>query len=360
MIATVTGHLGAARTLRSLVLGGFSLLLVLAVGAGLLYGLALAVMHTSAGRRLQTVGVHGDALRKGLRTGLGLATAVAWLSGVLVMLGRWDETVRTADSVYRAEIAIGSTRLALHGVWVGLAVILGTLVVAQIVTPVLELDVLPRLTRKRGLPFAVAAVTRYLLLAAGTVLAMAAMGIDLTKVSLLAGALGVGIGFGLQGVVNNFVSGLILLMERPVSVGDVVQIGSSRGTIRRIGVCSSTVQTFEGAEIIVPNADLISKEVTNWTLSDRRRRLGIDVGVPYGTEPGVVVTLLQAAAGKVAEVLATPHPWRGVRASGTALSFPSRGVGERLRPGQGQRERAAHRDREGVPGRKHRDPVSPT
>ena len=113
----------------------------------------------------------------------------------------------------------------------------------KIVAPVLEFEILPRLTRKQGLPFAVATVTRYLLVTAGTLLAMAAMGIDLTKVTVLAGALGVGIGFGLQGVVNNFVSGLILLMERPVNVGDVVQMGPLHGTIRRIGVRSSTVQT---------------------------------------------------------------------------------------------------------------------
>lgn len=120
------------------------------------------------------------------------------------------------------------------------------------------------------------------------------------------GALGVGIGLGLQSVVNNFVSGLILLMERPVNVGDVVQMGQLRGVIRRIGVRSSTVQTPQGAEVIVPNADLISKEVTNWTLSDRKRLLEIDVGVAYGTEPEQVVQLLVAAAREVAEVLANP------------------------------------------------------
>jgi small-conductance mechanosensitive channel len=152
-------------------------------------------------------------------------------------------------------------------------------------------------------------VTRYLLVSAGFLLAIAAMGIDLTKVTVLAGALGVGIGFGLQGVVNNFVSGLILLMERPVNVGNVVQMGPLHGTIRRIGVRSSTIQTFQGAEVIVPNADLISKEVTNWTLSDRRRRLEIDIGVAYGSEPEQVVKVLEAAAREVAEVAAEPPPF---------------------------------------------------
>src|SRR6185295_15858545 len=97
--------------------------------------------------------------------------------------------------------------------------------------------------------------------------ALAAAAIDLTRFSILAGAFGVGVGFGLQNVVNGFVSGLILLYERPVQIGDTVQVADVQGTMRRIGIRSSTVRTFEGAEVIVPNSSLISERVTNWTLS---------------------------------------------------------------------------------------------
>jgi small-conductance mechanosensitive channel len=308
VLATVTGYLGTARILRILVLGGISLALLLAVLAGLVYGFALALMHTAAGRRLRTVRLYEPVLQRRLRKGLILVACVAWLSGMVIMLGLGDDAARTIDAIHHAEITIGSTSIDLTGVWAGLAVILGTLILVKVVAPVLELEILPRLTRSQGLPFAVAAVTRYLLITAGVLLALAAMGVDFTKVTLLAGALGVGIGFGLQGVVNNFVSGLILLTERPVNVGDIIQMGALHGTIRRIGVRSSTVQTFQGAEVIVPNADLISKEVTNWTLSDRRRRLEIDIGVAYDTEPEQVVKLLEAAAKEVAEVVAYPPP----------------------------------------------------
>jgi small-conductance mechanosensitive channel len=108
---------------------------------------------------------------------------------------------------------------------------------------------------------------------------------DLTKMTVLLGALGVGIGFGLQSVVNNFVSGLILLFERPIHVGDTVQVGSLQGRVRRIGIRASVVRTAQGAEIIVPNAQLITEQVTNWTLSDQLRRLDLPVGVNYGSEP---------------------------------------------------------------------------
>jgi small-conductance mechanosensitive channel len=151
-------------------------------------------------------------------------------------------------------------------------------------------------------------VSRYVIVTAGVLLAMAAMGADLTKVSLLAGALGVGIGFGLQGVVNNFVSGLILLLERPVSVGDIIEMGQLSGVVERIGVRSSTVRTPQGAEVILPNADLISKEVTNWTLSDRKKLVEIDIDIAEWSEPEKVVSLLQAAAGDVPGVMASPPP----------------------------------------------------
>jgi len=173
----------------------------------------------------------------------------------------------------------------------------------------MEVEVLPRFPLKAGIPFAISTLTRYVLVTVGVFLAMAAMGFDLTKVSLIAGALGVDIGFGLQGIVNNFISGLILLVERPISVGDTIQTPAVWGVVKRIGVRSSSVRTFQGAEVIVPNADLISRDVTNWTLSDRRRRLELDVGVAYGSDPEAVVQLLESAAADVSTVLKDPPVW---------------------------------------------------
>src|SRR5439155_678998 len=132
---------------------------------------------------------------------------------------------------------------------------------------------------------------------AGTLmLAIAALGLDLNKVTILAGAFGVGLGFGLQGMVNNFVSGLIVLLERPLQVGDTIQIGDVAGQVRRIGIRSTTVQTAVGAEVIVPNASLVAEKVTNWTLSSRVRRIDVPVGVAYGTPPEKVLELLRGVA----------------------------------------------------------------
>jgi small-conductance mechanosensitive channel len=134
------------------------------------------------------------------------------------------------------------------------------------------------------------------------------MGIDMTKFTILAGAFGVGLGFGLQNIVNNFVSGLILLFERPVHVGDMIQVGEREGRLRRIGMRASVIRTLEGSEVIVPNGQLISEEVLNWTLSDQQRRLEIPVGVAYGTDPERVIELLTEVSSKHPEIMREPPP----------------------------------------------------
>jgi len=173
---------------------------------------------------------------------------------------------------------------------------------------VLQEDVYPRIHLSRGISYALSSLLNYVIVALGFVLALWALGMDLSKVTLLAGAFGVGIGFGLQSVVNNFVSGLILLFERPIHVGDAVAVGDLTGEVRRIGIRASTLRTWQGAEIIVPNAQLITEHVTNWTLSDRQRRIDLPVGVNYGAPPRKVMEMLEAVAHAHPGVLKTPAP----------------------------------------------------
>jgi small-conductance mechanosensitive channel len=172
----------------------------------------------------------------------------------------------------------------------------------------LEEDIFPRLPMGRGLPYAISSLLHYLILLLGFLAAVGAMGVDLNRVTLLTGAFGVGVGFGLQTIVNNFVSGLILLFERPIQVGDAIQMTDLDGEVRRIGIRSTTVHTWRGAEVIVPNATLISGNLTNWTLSDRTRRFELMIGVAYGSDPQRVIELLRDAAASVAGVLKNPAP----------------------------------------------------
>ena len=174
----------------------------------------------------------------------------------------------------------------------------------------------------RGLRQVFSTLLHYALLLVGFLVALAALGVDLTKITILASALGVGIGFGLQNVVNNFVSGFVLLFERRIDVGDAVQIGDVSGRMQQMGIRACTVRTWEGAEVIVPNATLISDKVTNWTLSDRRRRIDLAVGVAYGTAPGRMIELLLTVARAHPQVLSEPAPSALFRGFGeSALKF---------------------------------------
>ena len=238
-------------------------------------------------------------------------TAIAIVGVAAITLGTLDllPMVRSAlESLMGATLEVGTVSIAAKAVATSLAVAIATFVLTGLTGFILDREIVPRLRLRPGAGYAMVTFTRWTIVIVGTVLTLAALGIDMAKVTLLASAVGVGIGFGLQNVVNNFVSGLILIVERPVGVGDLIEVGPLTGEVKRIGIRSSVVRTFQGAEVIVPNAELVSKEVVNWTRSDRQRRYDIDVGVAYGSEPEQVMRLLVEAAGEVPEIMKSPAP----------------------------------------------------
>jgi small-conductance mechanosensitive channel len=210
--------------------------------------------------------------------------------------------------VFRATLTVGALSVSFGDVVAFAATIYVAFLVSSIVRYVLEEDVFPRLTLRPGLPYALSSLVRYSIVFVGFLVALAALGLNFDRITVLGGALGLGVGFGLQNIVNNFVSGLIVLFERPVRVGDAVQIGDVQGEVRRIGIRSSTVRTWEGADVVVPNSQLVSDKVTNWTPFDQRRRLDIQVSVAYGSAPEDVLKILSEAAKSHPDVLTEPTP----------------------------------------------------
>ncbi len=173
---------------------------------------------------------------------------------------------------------------------------------------VIEGEIAPRVKMKRGVPGALSLVLRIIIISLGFVFAIAAAGFGMDKLTILIGALGVGIGFGLQNIFNNLVSGIILAFERPIQEGDIIEVGPLWGTVKEIGIRASTIFTFDGAEVIVPNGNLISNELINWTLTDRNRRVEVVVGVKYGTDPDKVLEILKEVSESNDEILQEPVP----------------------------------------------------
>jgi potassium efflux system protein len=167
---------------------------------------------------------------------------------------------------------------------------------------------------------------RYVGLAIALLLAIAAVGVDLSNIAIIAGALSVGIGFGLQNIVNNFVSGLILLIERPVKVGDWILVGNYEGYVKQINVRATEIETFQRAAIIVPNSEIISGAVTNWTYKDSYGRAEVKVGVAYGSDVDKVMQILLDCLHKHEAVLDHPAPYVLFKGFGdSSLDFEARG-----------------------------------
>ncbi len=169
-------------------------------------------------------------------------------------------------------------------------------------------EFLPRYRVTRGVQESIIRLVHYGILIIGFMVLMKLLGFKFGDIAIIGGALGVGIGFGLKEIVNNFVSGLILLFERPVKVGDIIVVGQDMGEVTALGLRATTVQTFDNAEIVIPNAELITCSVTNWTLAEKRVRVKVPVGVAYGTDISDVLKILLSCADLNPTVLTQPHP----------------------------------------------------
>ena len=232
----------------------------------------------------------------------------AWVGGALHFLGLLGPALEIGRALLGATLRIGSVNIVVGNIIAFILTVFTAYLLSTFIRFLLQEDIYPRIGIERGLSFSISSLLHYAIIGLGFIVGVAALGVNLTQVTVLAGAFGVGIGFGLQGVVNNFVSGLILLFERPINVGDSIQAGDLVGEVRRIGARACTVRTSQGGDIIVPNAQLITERVTNWTLSDRLRRIDLPVGLNYGADPRKAIQLLEAVAGRQPNVLKHPPP----------------------------------------------------
>jgi len=168
--------------------------------------------------------------------------------------------------------------------------------------------IFPRYNLEIGISQSIGTLLRYILIILGLIIIFQTTGIDLSAIGLLIGALGIGIGFGLQNIVNNFISGIIILFERPVKVGDRIEIENLAGNIVSISARSTTIITNDNIAVIVPNSDLVSTRVINWSHNNRSVRLNFPVGVSYKEDPEKIRNILIEVANENPGVLQTPPP----------------------------------------------------
>jgi len=307
-VANIIGAVAFSSTLAVSTLGSIYDAITLWLFVVVFFGAATVALRTTTARRLLLVRYHSDRILKVSLRFLKALAVVGWAAAALERFGFLDWTLKSLESVFLTEVTLGGFSISVSSVAIFILVTWFSVKLAQFTRFVLDEDVLPRVDLPKGVPATISKTSTYLVVSIGCLVAVAAAGLDLSRATIVIGALGVGIGFGLQNAVNNFVSGLILLFGRPINVEDRIQIGEISGVVKDIGIRATVVRTWQGAEVIVPNATLISDNLINWTLSDTRRRMEIQVGVAYGSPTSKVIELLADVARAHPEVLDDPEP----------------------------------------------------
>jgi small-conductance mechanosensitive channel len=333
---------GAARAAMALALVGLSIAFVSDVFGNMSLARLVASGLFSSGylalmllvrplRRLRMVQRHRPLIEGRTLRILRRVSVAVWLVGTLNYFGLLAPAWAGSQRLLEVQWSRGAFSISVGDVLAFSVTLWVSFLLSSFIRFVLEEDVFPHVHLQPGVPYALSTFVRYAVVIVGFVIALLVLGVNLDRVTVLGGALGVGVGFGLQNIVNNFVSGLIVLFERPVRVGDSVQIRDIQGEIRRIGIRSSTVVAWEGAEVIVPNSMLVAEQVTNWTPTIYHRRLDVPVGVAYGAGPDEVVKLLTDVAGAHPDVIAQPAPQALFLGFGdSALKFELRAWTNRL------------------------------
>ena len=331
-VALVAGYAGVAAfiSLRVIVAAAvFGALFLLLVITQTLF--ASVNEQTAKGQMLaESLGI--DPRTLGLSGALlsALIRVLLIVSSFLLIIGPWEvSTADLFDTVRNIPFGfkIGEIRVSFQTILVAIAVLVLLLIVVRLMQRWLERELLPRTGLEPSLQLSIVTIFGYVGAITAIALALSGLGFDLQKIALIAGALSVGIGFGLQSIVSNFVSGLILLTERPIRVGDSIVVKGEEGWVRRVRVRATEIETFDRASVIIPNSEFITGVVKNWTRANRLGRIVVKVGVGYDSDPAQVRDILTEIANAHPQIVQTPPPAAYLVAFGeTALEFELRCV----------------------------------
>jgi small-conductance mechanosensitive channel len=307
-IANAVGYNRLSRLLGNTLLTSAYLALILYGAIRIVDGIVLSALNIPPLARLGLVKRSRAILYERTWRLLIWIGAALWVIFLLDALALRAPLFQDLKALSRSTFSIGSHKFILGDILLFSVAIWVAQITSRICRFVLEEEVFPRVHLAPGLHYSISKTLHYAILIFGFFAGVDMLGFDLSRLTILAGAFSVGLGFGLQNIINNFVSGLILLFERPIKVGDVIQIDTTEGVVEQIGIRASIVRTINGSEIILPNAKLISDPVTNWTFSRRQRIIVIQVSVAPGTDGQKVIEALKSAAANHTAVLKDPPP----------------------------------------------------
>jgi potassium efflux system protein len=288
----------------------------------ILDALIIAALNIRPLSGLRLVRHHHDLLYTNASAFLRWVAFAVWVIAVLQIFTIASPLWQAGYALMTTQHSWGTTNFKLDTILAFPITVWAAFLLSRFIRFCLEEEVYPNLHLGRGIPYATSTMVHYAILVFGFYVAVKALGVDLTQFTVLVSAFAVGLGFGLQNILNNFVSGIILLFERPVKVGDIVQIDTNMGTVQSIGIRASIIRLTNGSEIIMPNGNLISNPVTNWTLSNCERLIEIPVNVASKVDPQHVLELLTSVVRANSSVLKNPPPQTLLATfGGTALTF---------------------------------------
>jgi small-conductance mechanosensitive channel len=250
--------------------------------------------------------------KKSIRWAMVQFLVLVWFgSSVILLVFAWGGKQAVLLKIFdflQHTYQVGTMRFSLMGLIVAVLILLLTQAVSRIWQHVFRKNILSQSGMEEGLQDSITTISVYAVWSVGILIALNAFGFNATSLTVVLGALGVGLGFGLQAIFNNFVSGIILLFERPIQVGDDIEVNGLWAQVRKINVRATVVQTYDNASIIIPNSDLISSQVTNWSFKDKRLRRNVAVGVAYGSDVELVRDTLLEVVDKTPRILKLPKP----------------------------------------------------
>lgn len=306
--ANAGGNVSLAEMLVSGVIDSGYMALLVYTGVAVVQAIVRALWNQPELAERQMLRQHAQVLEIFVMRLLVIAAWIGWLACSLDRFRILRPLRDFGSTVLGLGIEVGEVSIHLGDVLVFALSSWLALWVARAVRRLLRDELSHRSALPRGVGNSIASLSYYGVLLLGLLVALSAAGFKVSQLALVFGALGVGIGFGLQGVVNNFVSGLVLMFERPIQPGDVVDAGGTSGIVREIGLRATILRTFDGADVVVPNGLLLSGNLSNWTMFDRSRRIEIQLGVAYGSDPARVLAVLESTARETPGVAAEPSP----------------------------------------------------